>query len=73
MCDLPRQLSDPRDCCPSFSVSCPSSGPAGSDAQVPRLSFSAAMTRPMRGVGTIVFNDVFVNEEEAYDPRTGEF
>lgn len=23
MCDLPRQLISPCDCCPSFSVSCP--------------------------------------------------
>lgn len=47
-------------------------GPAGSDALVPRLSFSAALTRPMRSAGTIVFNEIFVNEEGAYNPRTGE-
>uniref|UniRef100_H3C1S0 Elastin microfibril interfacer 1a n=1 Tax=Tetraodon nigroviridis TaxID=99883 RepID=H3C1S0_TETNG len=47
--------------------------PAGSDAHVPRLSFSAAMTRPMRGVGTIIFNEIFVNDRDAYDPRTGSF
>uniref|UniRef100_A0A3Q1EIF1 Elastin microfibril interfacer 1a n=1 Tax=Acanthochromis polyacanthus TaxID=80966 RepID=A0A3Q1EIF1_9TELE len=50
-----------------------SSGPAGSDADVPRLSFSAALTRPMRGTGTIVFNHVFVNENNAYNPQTGYF
>ncbi|XP_051792522.1 EMILIN-1a [Acanthochromis polyacanthus] len=48
-------------------------GPAGSDADVPRLSFSAALTRPMRGTGTIVFNHVFVNENNAYNPQTGYF
>ncbi|KAK5853292.1 hypothetical protein PBY51_007091 [Eleginops maclovinus] len=48
-------------------------GPAGSDAHVPRLSFSAALTRPMRSAGTIVFNEIFVNENDAYNPRTGYF
>ncbi|XP_028996073.1 EMILIN-1a [Betta splendens] len=48
-------------------------GLAGSDAHVPRLSFSAALTRPMRGTGTIAFNDVFVNENNIYDPKTGYF
>ncbi|XP_074542121.1 EMILIN-1-A [Halichoeres trimaculatus] len=48
-------------------------GPAGSDAHVPRLSFSAALTRPMRGAGTIVFNSVFVNENNVYNPITGHF
>ncbi|XP_076004828.1 EMILIN-1-A-like [Genypterus blacodes] len=48
-------------------------GPAGSDAHVPRLSFSAALTRPMNSAGTIVFNEIFVNENNAYNPRTGYF
>lgn len=48
-------------------------GLAGSDAHVPRLSFSAALTRPMRGAGTIVFNDVLVNEDSSYNPKTGYF
>ncbi|KAM7368237.1 hypothetical protein PAMP_014477 [Pampus punctatissimus] len=48
-------------------------GLAGSDAHVPRLSFSAALTRPMRSAGTIVFNEVFVNENNVYDPTTGYF
>nr|XP_057942050.1 EMILIN-1-A [Doryrhamphus excisus] len=48
-------------------------GLAGSDAHVPRLSFSAALTRPMRGAGTIAFNEVFVNENGVYDPKTGYF
>ncbi|XP_070705845.1 EMILIN-1-A [Pempheris klunzingeri] len=48
-------------------------GLAGSDAHVPRLSFSAALTRPMRNPGTIVFNEVFVNEDNAYNPKTGYF
>ncbi|XP_019947506.1 EMILIN-1-A isoform X2 [Paralichthys olivaceus] len=48
-------------------------GLAGSDAHVPRLSFSAALTRPMRSSGTIVFNEVFVNENNIYNPKTGYF
>lgn len=56
-----------------YSVSTLSSGLQGSDAHVPRLSFSAALTRPMRRVGTIEFNEVFVNENNAYDPKTGVF
>ncbi|XP_068433125.1 EMILIN-1-A [Clinocottus analis] len=48
-------------------------GLAGSDAHVPRLSFSAALTRPMRSAGTIVFNEVFVNENKVYNPKTGYF
>ncbi|XP_028295291.1 EMILIN-1 isoform X3 [Gouania willdenowi] len=48
-------------------------GPAGSDAHVPRLSFSAALTRPMKASGTIIFNQVFVNEKNIYNPRTGVF
>ncbi|KAM6914937.1 EMILIN-1-A [Xenentodon cancila] len=48
-------------------------GPPGSDAHVPRLSFSAALTRPMRGSGTIMFNQVFVNENSTYNPKTGIF
>ncbi|XP_040920402.1 EMILIN-1a isoform X2 [Toxotes jaculatrix] len=48
-------------------------GPAGSDAHVPRLSFSAALTRQMGTAGTIVFNEVFVNENNVYNPRTGYF
>ncbi|XP_071383742.1 EMILIN-1-A-like [Centroberyx affinis] len=48
-------------------------GPAGSDANVPRLSFSAALTRPVSSAGTIVFNEVFVNEDNVYNPKTGYF
>ncbi|XP_053301001.1 EMILIN-1a [Pleuronectes platessa] len=48
-------------------------GPAGSDAHVPRLSFSAALTRPMRSSGTIVFNEIFANEDDVYNPKTGYF
>ncbi|CAL8311963.1 unnamed protein product [Lota lota] len=48
-------------------------GPAGSDAAVPRLSFSAALTREMGSSGTIVFNKVLVNENNVYNPNTGYF
>ncbi|KAJ3607287.1 hypothetical protein NHX12_026798 [Muraenolepis orangiensis] len=48
-------------------------GTAGSDATVPRLSFSAALTREMGRSGTILFNKVFVNEDNVYDPKTGHF
>uniref|UniRef100_A0A8D3EAJ5 EMILIN-1-like n=1 Tax=Scophthalmus maximus TaxID=52904 RepID=A0A8D3EAJ5_SCOMX len=48
-------------------------GLPGADAHVPRLSFSAALTVPMDRAGTIVFDKLFVNEGEFYDPRTGIF
>ncbi|XP_077076912.1 EMILIN-1-A [Siphateles boraxobius] len=48
-------------------------GPPGKDANVPRLSFSAALTRPQDNAGTIVFNKVFINERKAYNPKTGLF
>ncbi|XP_022605747.1 EMILIN-1 [Seriola dumerili] len=48
-------------------------GMPGADAHVPRLSFSAALTVPMDRAGTIVFDKIFVNEGEFYDPRTGVF
>ncbi|XP_040895718.1 EMILIN-1-like isoform X2 [Toxotes jaculatrix] len=48
-------------------------GLPGADAHVPRLSFSAALTVPMDRAGTIVFDKIFVNEGEFYDPRTGVF
>lgn len=50
---------------------CVFSGLPGVDAHVPRLSFSAALTVPMERAGTIVFDKVFVNEGDFYDPRTG--
>ncbi|KAG7461135.1 hypothetical protein MATL_G00206720 [Megalops atlanticus] len=45
----------------------------GSDANVPRLAFSAALTYPQVNAGTIIFNKVFVNEGEFYNPSTGIF
>lgn len=51
---------------------CLFSGMPGIDAHVPRLSFSAALTAPMDRAGTIVFDKVFVNEGDFYDPLTGE-
>ncbi|TKS65050.1 EMILIN-1 Elastin microfibril interface-located protein 1 [Collichthys lucidus] len=48
-------------------------GIPGIDAHVPRLSFSAALTVPMERAGTIVFDKIFVNEGDFYDPRTGIF
>ncbi|KAM8893449.1 EMILIN-1-A-like isoform 2-T2 [Spinachia spinachia] len=48
-------------------------GLSGVDAHVPRLSFSAALTVPMERAGTILFDKVFVNEGDFYDPRTGIF
>ncbi|KAM4593632.1 EMILIN-1-A-like isoform 2-T2 [Odontesthes bonariensis] len=48
-------------------------GVPGVDANDHRLSFSAALTVPMDDTGTIVFNEIFVNEGDFYDPRTGIF
>ncbi|XP_028999734.1 EMILIN-1-like isoform X2 [Betta splendens] len=48
-------------------------GLPGADAHVPRLSFSAALTAPMERAGTIIFDKVFVNEGDFYDPKTGIF
>ncbi|KAJ8290590.1 hypothetical protein GJAV_G00014950, partial [Gymnothorax javanicus] len=48
-------------------------GIPGADAHVPRLSFSAALTYPHVNPGTIVFNKVFVNHGEFYNPQTGIF
>ncbi|XP_063079670.1 EMILIN-1-A [Engraulis encrasicolus] len=48
-------------------------GPPGKDAHVPRLSFSAALTRPQTSAGTIIFNKILVNEGQAYNDRTGMF
>lgn len=50
---------------------CWSSGLPGADAHVPKLSFSAALTVPMERAGTIIFDKIFVNEGDFYDPRTG--
>ncbi|XP_041951560.1 EMILIN-1a [Alosa sapidissima] len=48
-------------------------GPPGQDAHVPRLSFSAALTRPQTTSGTIIFDKTLVNEGRAYNPRSGMF
>ncbi|XP_061740159.1 EMILIN-1-A-like [Nerophis ophidion] len=48
-------------------------GLPGVDAHSPKLSFSATLTVPMERAGTIVFDEVFVNEGDFYDPRTGIF
>uniref|UniRef100_A0A673IUH9 EMILIN-1-like n=1 Tax=Sinocyclocheilus rhinocerous TaxID=307959 RepID=A0A673IUH9_9TELE len=46
---------------------------AGADANIPRLSFSAALTNPMVTSGTIIFDKILVNEGSYYNPRTGIF
>ncbi|XP_051502862.1 EMILIN-1-like isoform X2 [Myxocyprinus asiaticus] len=48
-------------------------GLAGADANIPRVSFSAALTNLMVTPGTIIFDKIFVNEGEYYNPRTGIF
>ncbi|XP_049575102.1 EMILIN-1b isoform X1 [Syngnathus scovelli] len=48
-------------------------GLPGADAHIPKLSFSAALTVPMEIPGTIIFDKIFVNEGDFYDPRTGIF
>ncbi|KAG5857373.1 hypothetical protein ANANG_G00018780 [Anguilla anguilla] len=48
-------------------------GMPGADANVPRLSFSAALTNQHDNPGTIVFNKVFVNQGDFYNPQTGIF
>lgn len=47
-------------------------GMPGADANVPKLSFSAALTNPMEKPGTIIFDKIFVNEGDFYDPVRGE-
>lgn len=44
----------------------------GVDANVPKVSFSAALTKQMTSSGTIVFDKIFVNKGNFYDPQTGE-
>uniref|UniRef100_A0A8C1XRS0 Elastin microfibril interfacer 1b n=1 Tax=Cyprinus carpio TaxID=7962 RepID=A0A8C1XRS0_CYPCA len=46
---------------------------AGADANIPRLSFSAALTNPMVTSGTIIFDKILVNEGNYYNPQTGIF
>uniref|UniRef100_A0A672PLS8 EMILIN-1-like n=1 Tax=Sinocyclocheilus grahami TaxID=75366 RepID=A0A672PLS8_SINGR len=46
---------------------------AGADANIPRLSFSTALTNPMVTSGTIIFDKILVNEGSYYNPRTGIF
>ncbi|XP_073783599.1 EMILIN-1b isoform X2 [Danio rerio] len=48
-------------------------GMAGADANIRRLSFSAALTNPMVTAGTIIFDKTFVNEGNFYNSRTGMF
>ncbi|XP_029904547.1 EMILIN-1b [Myripristis murdjan] len=48
-------------------------GLPGADAHVQKLSFSAALSVPMERAGTIIFDKIFVNEGDFYDPRTGVF
>uniref|UniRef100_A0A8C6URX3 Elastin microfibril interfacer 1b n=1 Tax=Neogobius melanostomus TaxID=47308 RepID=A0A8C6URX3_9GOBI len=48
-------------------------GVAGVDALGPKLSFSAALTAPMERPGTVVFDKIFVNEGDFYNPKTGVF
>ncbi|XP_051919818.1 EMILIN-1-like [Hippocampus zosterae] len=48
-------------------------GLPGIHAHLPKLSFSAALTVPMEIPGTIIFDKIFVNEGDFYDPRTGIF
>jgi len=61
-----------RPSCNRVLLTCLSPGVHGVDALVPRLSFSAALSVPMERAGTILFDKVFVNEGDFYDPRTGE-
>lgn len=46
-------------------------GLPGVDANVPKLSFSAALSVPMEHSGTIVFDRILVNDGGFYDPATG--
>ncbi|XP_042201793.1 EMILIN-1 [Callorhinchus milii] len=48
-------------------------GPAGAAAEVQRLSFSAALTVSQVEPGTVLFNNVLVNDGEHYDATTGIF
>lgn len=48
-------------------------GRPAAETHVPKLSFSAALTVPMDRAGTIVFDQVFVNQGDFYNPATGIF
>ncbi|XP_027871734.1 EMILIN-1b isoform X3 [Xiphophorus couchianus] len=48
-------------------------GLPGVDAHRPRLSFSAGLTALKETPGTVVFNKIFVNEGNFYNPVTGVF
>uniref|UniRef100_UPI00398E6A85 EMILIN-1-A-like n=1 Tax=Pristiophorus japonicus TaxID=55135 RepID=UPI00398E6A85 len=48
-------------------------GRPGEDAYIERISFSAALTIPQLNPGTILFDNVLVNEGGHYNPNTGMF
>ncbi|XP_043920119.1 EMILIN-1 [Protopterus annectens] len=49
-------------------------GPQGEPPVIPHVAFSAALTSPQHADGTILFNNVLVNDDrESYDPQTGIF
>ncbi|XP_062863860.1 EMILIN-1b [Trichomycterus rosablanca] len=48
-------------------------GLSGLDVHVHQVSFSAALTKPITSPGTIVFDKIFVNKGDYYNPSTGIF
>uniref|UniRef100_H3AMT0 Elastin microfibril interfacer 1 n=1 Tax=Latimeria chalumnae TaxID=7897 RepID=H3AMT0_LATCH len=48
-------------------------GVPGEPATVPHVAFSAALTSPQLGPGTILFDKALVNDGDHYDPETGVF
>ncbi|XP_005437835.2 complement C1q subcomponent subunit A [Falco cherrug] len=48
-------------------------GKAGNILDQPRPAFSASLRSPRFNSGTVVFDNIITNQEDSYNPQTGEF